>query len=133
MGCGSGILGIAAAKRFPRCRVTSVDIDPGAYHATRANARKNRVAGRITVREGSLERTRGKFGLILANLYLEPLCGLAALMARRLGREGRAILSGILLPQAGALTKALKEVGLSVVKKRGESGWTCLTAGRSRG
>lgn len=131
IGCGSGILGIAAAKWFPQCRVTSIDIDPGAYHATRDNARKNRVAGRMTVREGSLERTRGKFGLILANLYLEPLRDLAGLMARRLEKEGRAVLSGILVSQADALTKALSDVGLGVVRKLGEAGWICLTAGRS--
>ena len=131
IGCGSGILGIAAAKWFPRCRVTSIDIDPGAYHATRDNARKNRVAGRMTVREGSLERTRGKFGLILANLYLEPLRDLAGMMARRLEKEGLAVLSGILVSQADALTKALSDVGLGVVRKLGEAGWICLTAGRN--
>lgn len=133
IGCGSGILGIAAAKWFPRCRVTSIDIDPGAYHATRDNARKNRVAGRMTVREGSLERARGKFGLILANLYLDPLRDLAGLMARRLEKEGRAVLSGILVSQADALTKALDAVGLGVVEKKSESGWICLTAVRSGG
>ncbi|MBI2882156.1 MAG: 50S ribosomal protein L11 methyltransferase [Candidatus Tectomicrobia bacterium] len=44
IGCGSGILGIAAAQSSRGCRVTAVDVDPGACHAARENARHNRAA-----------------------------------------------------------------------------------------
>ena len=132
IGCGSGILGIAAAKSFPRCRVTAVDIEPGAYHATRENARRNRVAARMTVREGSLERTRGTFGLILPNLYLDSLRETAPQIARRLAQGGRAVLSGLRVSQTDAFQRTLEAAGLVAGEKRRESGWSCLTVLRSR-
>ncbi|MFQ5914851.1 MAG: 50S ribosomal protein L11 methyltransferase [Nitrospinota bacterium] len=133
IGCGSGILGIAAAKSFRRCRVTAVDIDPAAYHVTRRNARENRVAHRMTVHEGSLEKARGTFNLILANLYLEPLRDMTPGIAHRLAAGGLAILSGILTRQTTGLERSLEAAGLRVNKRRSESAWACLTVQRNPG
>lgn len=55
LGCGSGILSIAAA-RLGAATVLALDTDPIAVEATRANAALNDVAGRVIVAEGSLGR-----------------------------------------------------------------------------
>jgi methylase of polypeptide subunit release factors len=52
LGCGCGLIAIAAAKRGAR-RVVATDLDPAALAATEANARRNRVADRIQIRAGS--------------------------------------------------------------------------------
>jgi len=52
LGCGCGLIAIAAAKRGAR-RVVATDLDPAALEATEANARRNRVAERIQVLGGS--------------------------------------------------------------------------------
>lgn len=111
----------------------AVDVDPGACHAARENARNNQVAGRMTVREGSLERVRGTFDLILANLYLEPLRKMAPRIARRLAERGRAVLSGLLAPQAAGLEESLKTAGLRVERRRSEAGWSCVTVCKGAG
>ena len=57
LGCGSGILAIAAAK-LGAARVLALDIDPNAVRAARENAAANGVEPAIDVREGTLERGR---------------------------------------------------------------------------
>jgi methylase of polypeptide subunit release factors len=52
LGCGSGLLSIAAAKLGAR-RVVAIDLDPGALQATGQNAHRNGVSGKVEVRAGS--------------------------------------------------------------------------------
>lgn len=73
LGCGAGLLSIAAAKLGAR-RVTATDIDPKALESTLSNARRNGVGERMTVRAGSWYETlrnngggqAGPFDLIIA-------------------------------------------------------------------
>ena len=58
VGCGSGILSIAAVK-LGATRALGVDIDPIAIEATEANARHNRVGRRVRAREGSIPSDAG--------------------------------------------------------------------------
>lgn len=53
IGCGSGVLSIAAARLG--ATVLAVDPDPAAVAATRTNAAANAVADRVTTRQGSIE------------------------------------------------------------------------------
>jgi len=65
MGCGSGLLSIAAAK-LGAARVVATDLDPRALQATEKNARRNGVAERIEVRAGSWYEALG-MGTLSAN------------------------------------------------------------------
>ncbi|MDI9569230.1 MAG: 50S ribosomal protein L11 methyltransferase [Pseudomonadota bacterium] len=68
LGCGAGILAIAAARLGAR-RVVAVDVDPEALRATRENARRHGVTDRVVTREGSwLEAAAGEgpFAVIMA-------------------------------------------------------------------
>jgi ribosomal protein L11 methyltransferase len=116
MGCGSGILAIAAAKCWP-VRALAVDHDPQAVGLAGENARANGVGQRVRVRlsEGyrsPVVRIGGPYDLILANILADPLCGMARDLARHLAPGGAAILAGLLDPQAAAVIEAHRAAGL---------------------
>ncbi len=54
VGTGSGIIAVCLAKHLPHCRVTAIDISPGALAVARENARDHRVADRIDFLESDL-------------------------------------------------------------------------------
>ncbi|MDR0441632.1 MAG: 50S ribosomal protein L11 methyltransferase [Candidatus Accumulibacter sp.] len=124
-GCGSGILGIAAA-RLGAADVLGVDIDPQAVAAARDNAERNEVDARF---ENSATRIRGQFDLVVANILANPLKALAPAICSHVRPGGRLALSGILPPQTDDLIAAyapwipLAAVGLS-------EGWVCLAGTR---
>jgi ribosomal protein L11 methyltransferase len=108
VGCGSGILSIAAVKLWPGARCIAVDNDPLAVDATRDNAAKNGVA--IDAR---LALPDGTFPLVLANIQAHVLRELKDLLKARCA--GTLILSGLLTPQAAPLAE---EFGMTIVRIR---------------
>jgi ribosomal protein L11 methyltransferase len=131
VGCGSGILAIAAA-RFGAASVLGVDTDPIAVGATAANARRNRLARRIRARQGSLPSTEAPFDLVLANLIASVLVRLAPDLAAELrpatpDREGgRVLASGIFVDREGEVRDAFASAGLRVVGAEREGEWVAL-------
>ena len=100
-GCGSGILGIAAACMGAR-RVFAVDNDPQALQATRRNARENNVEDRIeTLEPGAVSAIGHSMvaDITLANILAGPLLELAPTFADLTAPAGRIVLSGILEEQ----------------------------------
>lgn len=95
-GCGSGILGIAAA-RLGAGDVLGIDIDEKAVEAARDNARRNHVAMRLQHSGVPLET---QFDIVVANILTNPLKVLAPLLAARVAPGGRIALSGVLEEQA---------------------------------
>ena len=93
VGCGSGVLSVAAARLGARS-VTAIDIDPAAIEATRANARRNDVADRITVTDTPLEDVPGRFDLVVANVLASTLVELAEPLAAHVADGGRLVVSG---------------------------------------
>ncbi|MDR0728194.1 MAG: peptide chain release factor N(5)-glutamine methyltransferase [Puniceicoccales bacterium] len=67
LGTGSGAIGLALARAFPKSRVTAVDLDPDALDLARENAKRNRVDNVRFVRSDWFEKVRGRFDLIVAN------------------------------------------------------------------
>ena len=114
VGCGSGILAIAAAKLWP-CTVVAIDNDPIAIAATDENAGTNKVttiAASLTP-VGELTET---FPLVLANIQAHVL---RALMDALIERTGKVlILSGLLTPQAAPLADEFAAKGLTIVAIR---------------
>ncbi|MDV3238122.1 MAG: 50S ribosomal protein L11 methyltransferase [Gammaproteobacteria bacterium] len=103
-GCGSGILGIAALKLGAR-EVWAVDNDPQALTATRDNAERNGVLGRVrTVLPGDLPEVPAD--LLLANILANPLIELAPRFAALVRTGGGLVLSGILADQAADVAAA---------------------------
>ena len=94
-GCGSGILGIAAA-RLGAGDVLGVDIDDKALEAARDNAERNGTVLRL---QHSRKPLDARFDVVVANILTNPLCVLAPLLAARVAAGGRIALSGVLETQ----------------------------------
>jgi len=123
-GCGSGILGIAAAK-FGATEVDAVDIDPAAVESTVLNAQANHVA----IRSGLPELAHGTYPTVLANILATPLRVLAPLLWSHVAPGGHLVLAGILERQAQELKDAYASYcALNVADT--EDGWILMTAAR---
>ncbi|MFU2486016.1 50S ribosomal protein L11 methyltransferase [Thauera sp. WH-1] len=101
-GCGSGILGIAAAK-LGAGNVLGIDIDEKAVEAARDNAGRNAVDLRLQHSGIPVGET---FDLVVANILTNPLCVLAPAIAARIAAGGRVALSGVLDTQAEQVIEA---------------------------
>ena len=130
VGCGSGILAIAAAKLGAE-RVVGVDTDPIAIEVTSANAARNRLARRIEARHGSLPSGAGPFDVVLANLIAGMLVPLAALFRDELRPGGTLLASGIFVDREAEVTAAFESAGLESVDRSAEGEWVALEARRS--
>jgi len=97
-GCGSGILGIAAA-RLGAGVALGVDIDERALEAARDNAARNGVDTTLRIQHSGapLDDT---FDLVVANILTNPLCVLAPAIAAHIAPGGQVALSGVLELQA---------------------------------
>ena len=127
LGCGSGILAIAAAKLGAE-QVLALDIDPNAVRAARENAGANGVADVIDVREGTVDVASGPFDLIVANISGLTLERLAVQLARSLRPGGSLITSGFLEDAVAGLSCAFESAGLTVVKVVKDGVWRAIIA-----
>ncbi|MDR1227629.1 MAG: 50S ribosomal protein L11 methyltransferase [Azoarcus sp.] len=103
-GCGSGILGIAAARLGAR-EVLGVDIDEHALVSTLDNASRNDVAGVVRVQHSG-KPLETVFEVVVANILTTPLCILAPVIAAKIADGGRVALSGVLDSQAAQVIDA---------------------------
>lgn len=132
MGCGSGILAIAAAK-LGAGEVTAVDIDPIAVETASRNADHNQV--RIHAINAQMPLGPA-FDVVMANILAQPLKVLAPALARQTKPGGALLLSGILARQADEILQVYAPLSdhlgpLAVLAQR--DGWVCIgTLGRGR-
>jgi ribosomal protein L11 methyltransferase len=130
IGTGTGVLAIAAAKTLRR-PVLASDIDARAVAIARDNARINRVGALVRVMHAAglhaaPLRARAPYGLIFANILLDPLKALATPMARLVTANGQIVLSGLLAAQAGAALASYRARGLALVRRITLEGWATL-------
>jgi ribosomal protein L11 methyltransferase len=129
VGCGSGILAIAAA-RLGADRVIGIDTDGIAIEATIANARRNSVSRRVRARVGTLPSGDGPFDVVLANLIASLLVSLAPALRDELAPQGSLLASGIFVDREPEVRAAFTTAGLSVRKVTSEGEWVALEAVR---
>ncbi|HZT08443.1 MAG TPA: 50S ribosomal protein L11 methyltransferase [Chloroflexota bacterium] len=133
VGCGSGILSIAAA-RLGAPSVTAIDVDPVAVGASRATVRLNRLSRRIRVLEGapsdllSRRGAAGSFDVVLANITARVNSSLASAYAALLSPGGSLIASGILAEAQSMVSGAFADVGFSVHDVRKDGDWVAILA-----
>jgi len=126
-GCGSGVLGIAAA-RLGAAEVHAYDIDPQALIATADNARANDVQARVQV-HASADALPSGMDVLLANILASPLCLLAPRFAALLRPGGQVVLSGLMSHEVAEVTAAYAAC-FDVVRFGERDGWACLTGRR---
>lgn len=135
LGCGSGILGIAAAKVW-RVPVVAADNDPVAVRTAVDNARINGLGGRfrgfVSTGFGN-PRLAGPYDLVLANILANPLVRLARPMARRLAPGGRAVLAGLLASQERLVFQAYRRQGLVLDRRFRRNEWMTLVLKKKNG
>lgn len=128
IGCGSGILSIAAA-RLGSHKVIGVDIDPIAVETAHENVLRNQCAAWITIVEGDL--TKGlelKAQIVVANLVAEVIIGLASSVKQCLAAGGIFISSGILIEKQAAVVSALEQQGFEILEILEKGDWCAIAA-----
>ena len=135
IGCGSGILGIAALK-LGAARAFGVDVESDAIPATQKNAEANGVAENFVMALGSVDEVKtGIFEiqqapLVLANILAHILMRLLdAGMGDLIAPNGVLILSGILEEQVDEMKVKLAEHNLCVIEQRQIEDWVALVVG----
>ena len=126
MGCGTGILGILAAKMRAR-KVFAVDIDAVAARSAWGNARWNRVGTRVETACGDASLLQmGTYDVILANIHRNIILEDLPTYVRSLRREGRLLVSGFFPQDAPAIRDAAEALGLTLSGASEREGWSCL-------
>lgn len=134
LGCGSGVLAIAAARVLPQAQVFASDSDPIAVDVARGNAEAN-GARRITFAcalglDHPALRRAAPFDLVIANILAGPLRALAGDVAAVLRPGGFVVLSGILNAEAPVVVAAYLAHGFTLIERRRIGDWTTLTLRR---
>ena len=136
VGCGTGVLAIAAAKATGRPALAS-DIDPEAVRVTLANAALNGVRPRIaSFVAAGLGHPRiaaeGPYDLIFANILARPLVALSTSLARALSPGGDLILSGLTLEQMRWIEATYESRGLALAGRITRGNWATLVFSRPK-
>lgn len=127
VGCGSGILAIAAAKLGSKMAV-GVDLDPVAVESAKENVGCNNLEN-IQILYGNLvEVIDGKADIVVANIIAEVICILTEDVKRVLKDNGYFITSGIIHDRVDMVTKKLEETGFEVIEINKDGEWNCIVA-----
>lgn len=128
VGCGSGILSIAAALLGAQ-DVLGVDIDPVAVEVAAENIALNKVDATAKAQYGDL--TKGidyKADIVVANLMADLVMMLSEDVAKHMLPEGLFISSGILVEKEELVANHLKTQGFTIVEIAEDGGWCCIVA-----
>jgi ribosomal protein L11 methyltransferase len=127
LGCGSGVLAIAAAK-LGFGPVTAIDNDPVAIESTLDNLRRNEVDTLVSTRLCDvLQEDVPRADVVLANVLLEPLVRIAPRMT-----APRLVLSGLLRSQVDDCVAAYEQVGYVLRERRDRDGWAAVVLDDAR-
>jgi len=121
VGCGSGILGIAAGLNG--AKVYACDIDPVALSAARDNFRANGLRPVSLRRVGGVPSSFGRAPLVTANITADVLARLAASLAKSLAKGGTLVTSGVTKRGRAAVLDAFAARGLRLHAERRAGEW----------
>lgn len=134
LGCGSGILSVAAL-RLGAERALAVDIDDKCRDAARENAGLNGIGpeklevlvGNILTDETVARRIGGEWDIVLANIVADVIIALAPRVRGLLRKGGTFLCSGIIEGRAAEVESALAAAGLALRDRREDNGWYAFT------
>ena len=130
LGCGSGILSIAALK-LGAASATAVDIDDKCVDVAYENASRNGIgADTYTVLAGDVlsdgdlrGRIGGGYQVVVANIVADVIIALAPMARSFLTEGGLFLCSGIIDDRAQEVAKALEDAGLKILERHSAEGW----------
>ena len=128
LGCGSGILSLAAAKTWMG-RILAADIDRDSVRLASENVRDNGLSKqrlRVQRSDGLRKLERGPYDLVLANILAKPLRRFSRDLGRAVAPGGTIVLSGLLAAQAGDVVAAYRAQGLALLRRWPIDGWQTL-------
>ncbi len=126
VGCGSGVLSIAALALGASSAI-GIDIEDDAIAVATRNASLNGVADRFDASTAPLHAVEGKYDLVLANIETRVLVDLPSQLASCVAPDGLLILSGILDFEHDAILRAYEAT--PVVETRSEGEWLAFVMG----
>lgn len=134
LGCGSGILSIAALK-LGAASALAVDIDDKCLDVAYENAAMNGIGkDTYTVRVGDVlsdgalrSEIGGGYDVVLANIVADVIIGLAPMVRALLSETGVFLCSGIIDDRADEVADKLRQAGLEIIKTRSAEGWYAYT------
>ena len=136
IGCGSGILSIAALLKGAE-EVNAIDIDPNAVKVSLENASLNTYSGDFKAVTGNIlsmdDAAKGlvngkKYSFILTNIVADVIIRLAAFVGDLMTEDGVFIMSGIITERRDEVMKALADNGFTVKGEHEKGGWLCIAA-----
>lgn len=131
MGCGSGILSIAAVRLW-NVKVMAVDIDPESVRVTDCHRIANGIGDVLSARAGDgFAIVDESYDLVIANILPAPLKAMAADLMDHLNPGGCAILSGLLLDQAESVLDTYTTLGATLRTRLDRGEWTALLIGKA--
>jgi ribosomal protein L11 methyltransferase len=126
VGCGSGILGIAAIA-LGAASVDALDTDPIAVEATLENAERNGMSRQMGAAAGSLPAASADpYPLVLANLVAAVLIDLARALAAHTAEGGTLLASGIVADRGDEVQGALQAAGFVAEQRLDDGDWVSL-------
>ena len=126
MGCGTGVLGILAAK-LHAAHVYGIDIDAVAAQSAYDNAHGNRVARHFETYYGDASLLQmGKYDVLLANIHKNIIIMDLRTYARSLRAGGTLLCSGFYADDIPAIRQEAEANGLRYVSERLRDGWACV-------
>ena len=134
LGCGSGILSIAAILLGAQ-KATAVDIDENSVKIAAENAQKNNIpsgsytalAGNIITDKALAEKIGTGFDVVCANIVADVLIAMSGLFAGFLKKGGKLVVSGIIEPRRDEVLEKIQASGFELVQTRQKDDWVAAS------
>ncbi len=134
LGCGSGILSIAAILLGAQ-KATAVDIDENSVKIAAENAQKNNIpsgsytalAGNIITDKALAEKIGTGFDVVCANIVADVLIAMSGLFAGFLKKGGKLVVSGIIEPRRDEVLEKIQSSGFELVQTRQKDDWVAAS------
>ena len=125
VGCGSGILGIAAVM-LGADSAFGVDIDAVAVRTANENAAVNHVEDRFSAIEGDLvDKVDGKYDIVVANIVADAIIALSGHIGAFMTDDAVYIVSGVIDTRAEDVKNAIREL-FEIAEENTYRGWYCF-------
>lgn len=126
IGCGSGILAIAALKLGAK-RALAIDIDEKCIDASHENASLNKLEDKMEIKKGNLlDVVKGRADLIVSNIIAEIIVDEIKNLKNHMDKGGIFITSGIIKERRQMVIDALEENGFEIIDELDKNNWVAI-------